>query len=112
LGGEPPKQVTVASAIQSASPPPPIGAIVSAAPAVADALQYCRQTTVILESLKEREIDREGNPLFLLTRFFFLNSFTDLYSFRSIVLVKDLEMVRKALSTEQSARSKVEQILQ
>jgi hypothetical protein len=71
LGGEPPKQVTVASAIQSASPPPPIGAIVSAAPAVTDALQYCRQTAVILESLKEREIDREGNPLFLLTRFFF-----------------------------------------
>jgi hypothetical protein len=89
-----------------------MGAIVSTAPAVADALQHCRQTAVILESLKEREIDREGNPLFLLTRFFLLNSFTDLYSFRSIVLVKDLEMARKALSTEQSARSKVEQILQ
>jgi hypothetical protein len=75
-------------------------------------LQHCRQAAVILESLKEREIDREGNPLFLLTRFFILNSFTDLDSFRSIVLVKDLEMARKALSTEQSARSKAEQILQ
>jgi hypothetical protein len=60
----------------------------------------------------EREIDREGSPLFLLARFFLLNSFTDLDSFRSIVLVKDLEMARKALSTEQSARSKAEQILQ
>jgi hypothetical protein len=65
-----------------------------------------------LESLRDREIDREGNPLFLLTRFFLLNSFTDLDSFRSIVLVKDLETARKALSTEQSARSKAEQILQ
>jgi hypothetical protein len=89
-----------------------MGATVLAAPAVADALQHCRQAAVILESLKEREINREGSPLFLLTRFFLLNSFTDLGSFRSIVLVKDLETARKALSTEQSARSKAEQILQ
>jgi hypothetical protein len=75
-------------------------------------LQHCRQATVILESLKEREIDREGNPLFLHTRFFLLNSFTDLGSFRSTVLVKDLETARKALSTEQFARSEAEQILQ
>jgi hypothetical protein len=100
LGGEPPKQVIVASAIQSASHPPPTGATVLAAPAVADALQHCRQAAVILESIKEREIDREGNLLFLLTRFFLLNSFTDLGSFRSTVLVKDLETARKALSTE------------
>jgi hypothetical protein len=99
-------------AIQSASPPPPTRATVLAAPAVADALQHCRQAAVILESLKEREIEREGNPLFLLTRFFLLNYFTDLGSFRSIVLVKDLETARKALSTEQSVRSKAEQILQ
>jgi hypothetical protein len=75
-------------------------------------LKHCRQAAAILESLKDREIDREGNPLFLLTRFFLLNSFTDLDSFRSIVLVKDLEMARKALSTEQFARSKAEHILQ
>jgi hypothetical protein len=75
-------------------------------------LQHCRQAAVILESLKEREIDREGNPLFLLTRFFLLNSFTDLGSFRSTMLVKDLETARKALSTEQSVRSEAEQILQ
>jgi hypothetical protein len=81
LGGEPPKQVIVTSAIQSVSHPPPTGTTVLAAPAVADALQHCRQTAAILESLKEREIDREGNPLFLLTRFFLLNSFTDLGSF-------------------------------
>jgi hypothetical protein len=67
-----------------------MGVIVSAALAVADALQHCRQAATILESLKEREIDREGNPLFLLTHFFILNSFTDLDSFRSIVLVKYL----------------------
>jgi hypothetical protein len=77
-----------------------MGATVSAALAVADVLQHCRQAAVILESLKEREIDREGGPLFLLTLFFLLNSFTDLDSFRSIVLVKDLETVRKAMSTE------------
>ena len=65
-----------------------------------------------MESLKDREIDREGNPLFLFTRFFLLSSFTDLDSFRSIVLVKDLETARKALSLEQSARSEAEQILQ
>jgi hypothetical protein len=75
-------------------------------------LQHCRQAAVILERLKEREIEWEGNPLFLLTRFFLLNSFTDLGSFRSIVLVKDLETAWKALSTEQSVRSKAEQILQ
>jgi hypothetical protein len=75
-------------------------------------LQHCRQAAVILESLKEREIDREDNPLFLLTRFFLLNSFADLGSFRSTVLVKDLETAWKALSTEQSARSEAEQILQ
>jgi hypothetical protein len=74
-------------------------------------LQYCRQAAVILESLKYREIDREGNPLFLLTRFFLLSSFTDLDSFRSIVLVKDLETAQKALSAEQFAQSKVEQAL-
>jgi hypothetical protein len=100
LGGEPPKQVIVASAIQSVSHPPPTGATVLAAPAVTDALQHCRQAAAILESLEEREIDREGNPLFLLTRFFLLNSFTDLGSFRSTVLVKDLETAWKALSTE------------
>jgi hypothetical protein len=111
-GGELPKQVTVVSAIQSASHPPPTGATVSPAPAVADALQHCHQAAVILESLKEREIDREGGPLFLLTRFFLLNSFTNSDSFRSTVLVKDLETTRKALSLEQSARSKAEQILQ
>jgi hypothetical protein len=93
-------------------PPPPTGATVSAALAVADALQLCRQTAVIPESLKEREIKREGNPLFLLTRFFLLNSFTNLGSFRSIVLIRDLEMARKALSTKQSARSEAEKILQ
>jgi hypothetical protein len=92
-------------------PPPPTGATVSAAPAVADALQHCRKTAVILESLKEREIEREGNLLFLLTHFF-MNSFTDLGSFRSIVLIRDLETARKALSTEQSARSEAEKILQ
>jgi hypothetical protein len=89
-----------------------MGATVSAAPAVADALQHCRQAAVILESLKEREIDREGGPLFLLTRFFLLNSFTDLDSFRYTVLVKDFETAQKALSTEQSAQSEAEQILQ
>jgi hypothetical protein len=82
-----------------------MGVTVLATPAVADALQHCHQAVVILESLKEREIDREGSPLFLLTRFFLLNSFTNLDSFRSIVLVKDLETARKALSTEQSVRS-------
>jgi hypothetical protein len=93
-------------------PPPPTGATVSAAPAVADALQHCRQVAVFLESLKEKEIEREGNHLFLLTRFFLLNSFTDLGYFQSIVLIRDLETVRKALSTEQSARSEAEKILQ
>jgi hypothetical protein len=79
-----------------------MGATVSAASAVADALQHCCQAAVILESLKEREIDREGSPLFLLTHFFLLNSFTDLDSFRSTVLIKDLETTWKELSTEQS----------
>jgi hypothetical protein len=51
-------------------------------------------------------------PYSSFTRFFLLNSFTDLDSFQSIVLVKDLETAWKALSTEQSARSKAEQILQ
>jgi hypothetical protein len=51
-------------------------------------------------------------PYSSLIAFFLLNSFADLDSFRSIVLVKDLETARKALSTEQSARSKAEQILQ
>jgi hypothetical protein len=80
-----------------------MGATILAVSAVADALQHCREAAVILESLKEIEIDREGGPLFLLSRFFLLNSFTDLDSFRSTVLVKDLETARKALSTEQSA---------
>jgi hypothetical protein len=92
-------------------PSAPTGATASAAPAVADALQHYRQVAVILESLQEREIEREGNPLFLLTCFF-LNSFTDLGSFQSIVLIRDLEMARKALSIEQSARSEDEKILQ
>jgi hypothetical protein len=56
--------------IQFVSHPPPAGAIVSAAPAVADALQHCRQAAVILENLKDREVDREGNPLFFLYSLF------------------------------------------
>jgi hypothetical protein len=74
-------------------------------------LQHCRQVAVIPESLHERENEREGNPLFLLIRFF-LNSFTDLVSFQSIVLIRDLETAQKALSNEQSARSEAEKILQ
>jgi hypothetical protein len=53
-------------------PPPPTGATISAAPDVADALQHCRQVAVFLESLKEKEIEREGNTLLLLTCFLFL----------------------------------------
>jgi hypothetical protein len=44
--------------------------------------------------------------------FFLLSFFTDLDSFLSIVLVKDLKTAQKALSVEQSARSVAEQILQ
>jgi hypothetical protein len=51
-------------------------------------------------------------PYSSLLAFFLLNSFTDLVSFRSIVLIRDLETARKALSTEQSARSEAEKILQ
>jgi hypothetical protein len=51
-------------------PPPPTGATISAAPDVADALQHCRQVAVFLESLKEKQIEREGNTLLPLTRFF------------------------------------------
>jgi hypothetical protein len=53
-------------------PPPPTGATVSAAPDVANALQHCRQVAVFLESLKEKEIEREGNTIhsFLLAFFF------------------------------------------
>jgi hypothetical protein len=47
-----------------------MGATVSAAPDVDDALQHYRQVAVFLESLKEKEIEWEGNTLFLLTRFF------------------------------------------
>jgi hypothetical protein len=50
-------------------------------------------------------------PYFSL-RVFFLNSFTDLGSFQSIVLIRDLETARKALSTEQSVRLEDEKILQ
>jgi flagellar biosynthesis component FlhA len=43
--------------------------------------------------------------------FFLLSSFTDLDSFQSIVLVKNLETTQKTLSAKQSARSKAEQAL-
>ena len=79
-GGKPPKEVAAASTIQSASNPPPTGMNVPTTPAVSDALQYCRQAAVILERLKDREFDREGNPLFLLTHFSLLNSCSDLDS--------------------------------
>jgi hypothetical protein len=42
---------------------------------------------------------------------FLPSSFTDLDSLRSIALVKDLETAQKALSAEQSTRSKAEQAL-
>jgi hypothetical protein len=51
-------------------------------------------------------------PYSSLLAFFLLNSFTDLGSFRSIVLIRDLETAQKVLSTEQSARSEAEKILQ
>jgi hypothetical protein len=39
-------------------------------PDVADALQHCRLVAVFLESLKEKEIEWDGNTLLLLTHFF------------------------------------------
>jgi hypothetical protein len=51
-------------------------------------------------------------PYSSLLDFFLLNSFTNLGSLRSIVLIRDLETAWKALSTEQSARSEAEKILQ
>jgi hypothetical protein len=51
-------------------------------------------------------------PYSSLLAFFLLNFFTDLGSFRSIVLIRDLKMAWKALSTEQSARSEAEKVLQ
>jgi hypothetical protein len=51
-------------------------------------------------------------PYSSLLAFFLLNFFTDLGSFRSIVLIRDLKMAWKAMSTEQSARSEAEKVLQ
>jgi hypothetical protein len=57
-------------------------------------------------------LNKKVIPYSSLLAFFLLNFFIDLGSFRSIVLIRDLETARKALSTEQSARSEAEKILQ
>jgi hypothetical protein len=63
--------VTVVSTIPSVSSPPLTGATVSATLTVVDALQYCRRAAEFLESLKNQETDREGNPFSSLLAFLF-----------------------------------------
>jgi hypothetical protein len=56
---------TATTIIIAAAPPPPVGVISSKAISITDACDYARRAAEFLEVLKNKEVDREGNPFFL-----------------------------------------------
>jgi hypothetical protein len=69
---------------------------------VAEAWDYCRRATEILEGLKNREADQEGNP-FTPSLFHSFNLFSKLMAFLIAVLANNLKAAQQALSDEKSA---------
>jgi hypothetical protein len=69
----------------------------------AEAWDYCRRAAEILESLKNREADQEGNP-FTPSLFHSFNLFSCLTAFLIAVLANNLKAPQQALSDEKSVR--------
>jgi hypothetical protein len=76
----------------------------------AEAWDYCRQAAEILEGLKNREADQEGNP-FTPSLFHSFNLFSWLTTFLIAVLANNLKAAQWALSDEKSARLRAENSL-
>jgi hypothetical protein len=76
----------------------------------AEAWDYCRRTTEILEGLKNREADQEGNP-FTHSLFHSFNLFSWFTIFLIAVLANNLKAAQQALSDEKSARLRAENSL-
>jgi uncharacterized protein YlxW (UPF0749 family) len=76
----------------------------------AEAWDYCRQAAEILEGLKNKEANQEGNP-FTPLPFHSFNLFSWLTAFLIAVLANNLKAAQQALSDEKSARLRAENSL-
>jgi hypothetical protein len=88
--------------------PPPAGVTGSTTMSPIEAWHHCRWAAEFLESLKNKEVDREGNPFLPLLLF---SSDFDSWLSWSAVLAEELAATQKALSTEKSAWSTADQAL-
>jgi hypothetical protein len=72
LVADPSKKLTQhASSLHATPVAPPAGVTGSTTLSAAEAWDYCRRAAEILEGLKNREANQEGNPLYSFTIFSF-----------------------------------------
>jgi septal ring factor EnvC (AmiA/AmiB activator) len=81
-----------------------VGLISSKAVSITDACDYTRQAAYFLEDLKNKEVDREGNP-FYFWQLWFSDSFHWLTLSWSVISSAQVAVAQKALADEKSARS-------
>jgi hypothetical protein len=89
---------------------PPVGVIGSTTLPATEAYDYCRWAAEILEGLKNREADQEGNP-FTLSLFLSFNLFGLLMTFLIALLANKLKAAQQELSDEKSARLRADNSL-
>jgi hypothetical protein len=82
---------------------PPAGVTGSTTLLAAEAWDHCRRAVEILEGLKNKEADQEGNP-FTYSLFHSFNFFSWLTAFLIAVLANNLKAAQQTLSDEKSAR--------
>jgi hypothetical protein len=111
LATDPSKKLAHHASSSHATPvAPPAGVIGSTTLSAAEAWDYCRWAAEILEGLKNREVDQEGNP-FTPSLFLYFNLFVWLTTFLFAVLANNLKVAQHALSGEKSARLRTENSL-
>jgi hypothetical protein len=89
---------------------PPAGVTGFTTLPAAEAWDHWRRTAEILEGLKNKEADQEGNP-FTSSLFHSFNLFNWLTAFLIAVLANNLKAAQQALSDEKSARLRAENSL-
>jgi hypothetical protein len=87
-----------------------VGVTGSTTLSAAEAWDYCWRAAEILEGLKNKEADQDGNP-FTPSLFLSFNLFDWLTTFLFAVLANNLKAAQKALSNEKSARLRAENSL-
>jgi hypothetical protein len=100
---DPSKKLAQSASSSPATPAaPPAGVTGSTTLPDAEAWDHCRRAAEILEGLKNKEVDQEGNP-FTSLLFHSFNLFNSLTTFLIAVLANNLKAAQQALSDEKSA---------